>query len=189
MIIALDFETSGTDPRVNAPVSIGVALMEGEEVIDIRHKIIAPPMYKGKITKTYDVCALEISGLTWEEIKGGQSATAVLFDLSAWSLMHDAKRLPVVAYNAPFDLSFYSELLFMGRIWNNYTKSFQRAKPPFVGPWQCALMMAVDSLDLDAYSLDAVADHFGLARSSEKHNALDDAILAGKIYAKLTEAA
>jgi len=43
--LSLDFETSGLDSRRHFPVSLAVALMDGEEVVDSREWTIKPPLY------------------------------------------------------------------------------------------------------------------------------------------------
>jgi DNA polymerase-3 subunit alpha (Gram-positive type) len=183
--VALDFETSGLDPKVNAPVSIGVALMDGGEVIDSLELFIAPPTRDGRITRVYDVCALEVSGTSWKQIKTAPTALSVCKDLRKWAEKHDARHLQVVAFNAPFDLAFYSELLFMAGNWNQHLRQFEAFIAPFLGPWQCARMLAMDALRLDKYSLDSVSEHYGFSRTGETHGSLEDAILAGKVYAQL----
>jgi DNA polymerase III epsilon subunit-like protein len=48
--------------------------------------------------------------------------------------------------------------------------------------------MAVHALPgLGSYTLDAVCAALGLSRSGEKHGALEDAILAGQVFAQLTK--
>jgi|SRR6185312_12232616 len=183
--VAIDFETSGLDSKVNAPVSIGVALMDDGTEIESFEIIIAPPMRDGRITRVYDVVALEVSGTTWKKIKGGAPAFQTCQTLMEWAVTHDARRLTVVAFNAPFDLSFYSELLFMAGTWNQQTRSFESFVAPFLGPWQCVRMLAMDALKIDKYSLDSVSTHFGLSRGSDVHGALEDAILAGKVFAAI----
>lgn len=186
--IALDFETSGLKPGEHAPVSLGVALMEGVDVIDSREWLLATPTDKnGRVNRAYDVVALEISGASWTKIKReGVPHAKVCKDLLDFSCEHGAIHLPVVAFNAPFDFAWYSDLLFLGGSWNQHARKFETFLPPFAGPWQCARLLAVHAAPgLDAYNLDTVAAHYGLSRSTEKHGALEDAILAGKVFASI----
>jgi len=186
--LTLDFETSGLDHKTHAPVSLGVALMEGSDVVDSKEWLLAPPTDKnGKITREYAVNALEISSYTWPQIKrDGMPIAAVMAELTGFAAAHNAHGLTVVAFNAPFDLGWYSECLFLSGSWNQHLRRFETFVPPLVGPWQCARLLAVTSgLGLERYDLDTVARHFGLSRSTEKHGALEDAILAGRIYSAL----
>lgn len=184
--VALDFETSGLDPKRHAPVSLGVALMEGLDVIDSREWRFAPPTDKnGRITREYDAFALEISGNTIETVKAGKPIATVMSDFSKWAKLHNCQGSTVVAFNAPFDLAFYSECLFLGGSWNQHTRSFESSQPPLHGPWQCVRLMAVNIVRCGRYNLDTVAARFGFSREGTKHGAIEDAILAGKIYASL----
>lgn len=187
--LALDFETSGLRPGEHAPVTLGVALMDGETVVDSREWLFAVPTNKdGKPTRAYDVIALEISGTSWTKIKKeGRPHADVCRELIAFAREHQAATLPVVAFNAPFDFAWYSDLLFLGGSWNQVARCFQTFLPPLVGPWHCARLMACADpmVDLARYDLDGVAQHFGLSRETDKHGALEDAILAGRIYSRL----
>jgi len=186
--IAIDFETSGLVPGTHAPVTLGVALMEGETVVDSREWLFAPPMKDGKITRAYDVVALEISGTSWTKIKKeGNKHADVCKELLAWAHKEDFSEAPVVAFNAPFDFAWYSDLLFLGGSWNQAERCFQTFLPPLVGPWQCVRLLACSDprIKLSRYDLDGVANHFGFSREGNKHGALEDAILAGRIFAKV----
>ena len=183
--VALDFETSGLQPGTHAPVELGCALFEDGNVLSEFRTLIAPPVYKDRISRAYDVVALEISGLSWKAIKSAPTPRQVCTDLLAWANENDARDLIVVAFNAPFDFAWYSDLLFLGGAWNNQSKRFETFQPPFTGPWHCARLLAVRNLDLNSYTLDAVAAHFDLRRHSALHGALEDAALAGHVYSCL----
>lgn len=187
--VALDWETSGLLPGTHAHVSLGVAVMEDGEVLHEREWLIAPPMKNGNVTREYAVNALEKSRYTWPQIKrDGLAIRQVMQEFTEW-LAHKTDvppETPVVAFNAPFDLAWYSEALFLAGEWNNSRKCFELFRPPITGPWHCARLMAMGAgLGLDKYDLDTVAGHFGFARTSERHGASEDAVLAGKVYAKL----
>jgi DNA polymerase III epsilon subunit-like protein len=183
--IALDFETSGLDAKTNAPVSLGVAVFDGGSVTASREWTIAPPKRDGKVTRVYDVFALKVSGKTLKEIEAGTPIATMMTELAEFVRANAYPHDTVVAFNAPFDLGFYSECLFLGGSWNQHARRFETFKPPLVGPWQCARMLCVEYLKLDQYNLDSCAAHFGLSRKSENHGALEDAVLAGLIFCKV----
>lgn len=186
--IALDFETSGLLPGTHAPVQLGVALMDGLDVIDSHQWLIGTPTDKnGRVNRAYDVVALEISGTSWTKIKKeGVKHAQVAKELLDFARMHDALHLPVVAFNAPFDFSWYSDLLFLAGSWNQHARKFETFLPPFAGPWQCARLVAVHALPgLDAYNLDTVCAALGLTREGQYHGALEDAVLAGQVLATI----
>ena len=187
-IIAIDFETSGLRPGEHAPVTIGLALMDGGNVIDSEEWLLGTPTDKnGRINRAYDVVALEISGTKWTSIKrDGLPHVQVCKEMLAFTREHDALYTPVVAFNAPFDFAWYSDLLYLGGSWNQHERRFETFLPPLAGPWHCARLMAVHALPgLCDYKLDTVADACGLARSGASHCALEDAILAGKVFAHI----
>ena len=106
-------------------------------------------------------------------------------DLTTFVYDHADPSDMVVAFNAPFDFAFYSEALFMGGSWNQRAKKFETFRPPMTGPWQCARLACFHKISVDKYDLDTCSAHFGLSRSSDRHGALEDAILAGKLYLAL----
>lgn len=185
--IALDFETGGLVSSVHAPVSLGVALMEDLEVIDTREWLIAPTYDRfGKLMRQYDPKAMQVNGYTVEQLqKDGIHIAQVRSELATWAGDLKVRTEQVVAFNAPFDYAFYSEALFLAGKWHSEHNSFHVAKPPLVGPWHCARMIASVRLDLPNYKLDTVAAHFGLKRTQEFHGALEDCILAGKVFTEL----
>lgn len=190
--LALDFETSGTDKDRHAPVTLGVALMEDGEVLDSIEYLFAPPRHwkTKEITRAYEIGALEVSKVTWKRIlTEGLECSYVCKSLGKWASDRGADELAIVAYNAPFDLGFYSTMLFLGGDWDPNTRGkWLTATPPLFGPWQCAMMLMKRAANLDDYKLDTAAAHFGLARSGEAHGALEDAVLAGQIYHRLVGA-
>lgn len=190
--VMVDFETSGLVAGQNAPVTLGVAVMDGHDVLARQEWLFAPPMdKKGRVSRVYDVAALEISGASWVRIKkNGMPHADVCRELLAFSREHLLTFERVGAYNAPFDFSWYSDLLFLGGSWNQQTRSFQTFLPPFAGPWECARLRAVHALpNLENYTLDTVCAAFGLSRETDSHGALEDAILAGRVMAHLDDLA
>ncbi len=185
--LAADFETSGLVSSRHAPVSLGVALMEDDQVIDSTEWLFSPPLDRdGQICREYDLKAMEINGHDRDDLAIiGKDHKTVMAELTTWAAGHKARALKVVAFNAPFDYAFYSECLFFAGAWDNSSRSFKVHKAPLVGPWQCARMIASVEIDLPNFKLDTVAAHFGLARTSETHGAKEDAILAGQVYARL----
>lgn len=189
--VAIDFETSGLDPRRHAPVSLGAALFEDSEPVERQEWRIGPTLHwkTGAVEREYDVNALSVSGSTWPQIKAAPQPKDVVRALAAWSQARSLLREPVVAFNAAFDLPFYSLLLFLASDWHPRERGVKvQPKPPLAGPWHCALTLARAGLDLSDYKLDTVAAHFGLAREGDAHGALEDAVLAGRIFARLTGA-
>lgn len=184
--LGLDFETSGLDSKRHAPVSLGLAVFESGEVIDRSEWLIGPPTdKKGSISREYDVAALQMSRYTWPRIQKAPTPAQICSELAAFVKAHDGTYLPVVAFNAPFDLGFYSELLYLSGGWNQIERRFEGFPPPLVGGWYCARLLASRTISCERFNLDTVAAHFGLSRTSETHGAVEDAVLAGQIWWRL----
>ena len=189
--LAIDFETSGLSPERHAPVQIGVAVMEDGDVLASEEWTVGPTLHwkTGKVEREYDVRALEVSGASWPKIKASPPPKVVVAHMADFAKKHGASDLPVVAFNAPFDLAFYSTLLWLASDWHPTVRGLKvQPIPPFCGPWHCALMIARRELSLSQYSLNDVAGVFQLSRSGETHSALEDAVLAGRVYCALTGA-
>jgi|GEM_PF-4568453 len=157
--------------------------MEDGEPLETLHWIFAPARdHRNRYRRTYEIPSLEVSGITWKQIQAGTPLQTSLNELNAFAERHRAEQLPVVAYNAPFDLAMYSDYLFLCGSYDPVAKRFNPVKPPLSGPWTCARLLAQQKLTLPDYKLDTVAAHFGESRSTKTHDALADAILAGRIF-------
>jgi DNA polymerase-3 subunit epsilon len=188
-ILAIDFETSGLQAGTHQVIQIGCAVMEGAEVVASKEWLVGPKKhYKtGQAERAYDVRALEVSGISWKAIKEAPAPAEIVRDLHCFAKDHECKWLPIVAFNASFDFSFYSDLLYMAGDFDRGQNAFFAAWPPFLGAWKCAMLEAKDAVrGLPNYKLDTVSEHFGLGRTTDLHGALEDAILAGRIYHELT---
>lgn len=187
--LALDFETSGHTPGHHAPVSLGVCLMVAGEPVDGKEWLISPPRdRKGRIKREYSIPALEVSGTSWPRLKReGFTAIEVVRELDVFAREHGATELPIVSFNAAFDLAWYADLLFLAG--SRINGAFRIPESPLLGPWHCAYMRARTVLRLKSFSLDDVSAAFTLERASDRHGALEDAILAGRVWWKLVSGA
>ena len=186
--LAVDFETSGTDAGQHAPVSLGLAIMEGEKVLASNEWIFGTPIdWKGNISRAYDIRALSISGITWKQIQEAPKVPVQVREIKKWVNEQGASLLPRVAFNASFDFGFWQTMLFLAGSYNRSTQSFDMPQSPVIGPWECAMELAKSKLTLPDYKLDTVANHFELSRESKSHGALEDAIIAGRIFTRAKE--
>lgn len=176
-ILALDTETSGLDPQRHAIVSLGLAVMEHGEVLEsIEFRLGEDPKAE------YDIKALQISGITWKGIKEAKTPQIIFREACAWLDNQEARVLPVVSHNAAFDAAFISQWTFKCGMWSS--GRFIAAPEIVRGPWWCTRRL-MSPLGLDNAKLDTIAGHFGLARSTDLHGALEDAVLAGQVFDRL----
>jgi DNA polymerase III epsilon subunit-like protein len=185
--LALDFEGSSKEPRRGCPVQLGIAVMEDGNVLDSDEWMIRPPLhYKtGKPTREVDAYSLRISGLSLERIEAeGLTSRESCARLHTFIKKNSAISLQTVAYNFTYDAECYGQMLYDGGEFDRSVYEYL-AYPDALGPkWTCAYRMARLMLadHLLKFSLDDVAGYFNLARSGETHGALEDAILAGKVF-------
>ena len=183
--LALDFETGGLDYDKSAPVSIGIALMENGEVID-SYECVFAEFEK----RDYTIKAMSINGIKWRDIQCGKPLAEAFKEIAAFVIENDATELPIVSHNAKFDQQFWDVLaLTLGSWQGQYpNKKFVKEIELLRGPWYCTARMA-DPLRQDGKipdcKLDSVCAYFGLSRSGETHGALEDAVLAGKVFDRL----
>lgn len=197
MFLAIDFEGSHRNPRQGFPVQIGVAVMDlGGNVVDSDEWLIKCPVHyaTGKPMREADAFALAISGITLERLESeGLTSADSCHRLEEFATRNKASSMPNVAYNTSYDTECYRDMLFNGGYFDKSSyPGIYRVYPEILSAtWICAMVAARRSLAsvLDKFSLDDVADYFGLVRSTDKHGALEDAIIAGKVYAQLREVA
>lgn len=191
--LAIDFEGSHKNPRVGCPIQIGIALMDGEQVLESWESLIQVPKHfrSGKPTREVDAYALKVSGLTLDDLENAPTCREVCAHLvsriKAWQSKHSfsVDDVPNVAFNIGYDFEAYCDLLFQGGEYDRQLAEYVGFRAILGHKWECAAQMARRKLNLYSYSLDSVALFYGLERSSEHHGALEDAILAGRVHHRL----
>jgi DNA polymerase III epsilon subunit-like protein len=191
MFLAIDFEGTHREPRKGCPIQLGIALMtESGEVLDQDEWLIQPPLhYKTKRpTKEVDAYALRVSGLTLEQVEQGLTARESCQRLKVFVTRNNVKDLQTVAYNFTYDAEMLGQMQFEAGHYDPHYREF-RPHPDILGhQWVCAYRLAKRKLpNLPNHTLEEVAKYFGLQRTAQTHGALEDAILAGNIYARLQE--
>ena len=159
-IIVFDVETTGLSPADCRLTEIGAVKLRGLEVVDEFQTFVNPGMpIPAEITK--------LTGITDEMVKDAPD------DKEAVSaFMKFCGNAPLVAHNAPFDMSFIRAASDRHR-----------------------LKFRADSIDtlavcralvpnLKNHKLDTMAEHFGLGDFNH-HRAIDDAKMLAMIYCKL----
>ncbi len=192
--ISIDTESGGTEPGKHALVSLGIQIVDDIESPDPflgggqewRFARMDGQERKAANRRVYELRALEVSGTTVAMLKNGQPEQAVLRGVRDFITANNAQGLPLVSYNATFDQAMWSDLLFLCGEWNRNANAFVVAPEVFSGPWHCARRM-FRCLNPGALtsSLDDALRVYGLARESETHGALADAVVLGELWKRM----
>lgn len=186
-ILALDIETTGLIPDYDYITQFACVIMEDGEVIDAFHTRISPDIERfrisagaltvqvGDFTKETDRVAAWLRGLF--DAPDAKTASQMI---AKWAHGKGTEWLPVVAHNAQFDWSF---------IWKRITchRTIFSLEPVFGSTWIDTVTLArITDPGKRSYKLDDVSARLGLDSRPAEHDALQDAILAGKVYHALT---
>jgi DNA polymerase-3 subunit epsilon len=158
---AIDFETASGS--MASACSLGIAVVEDEEIVARREWLIRPPsMY-------FSPYNTEVHGITAEMV-----ADAPEFD----RLWPEMERMiggrTLVAHNAAFDMGVLRATLVHYDLWS--------AQMPFV----CSVALARKCWpELARHSLDALAREFGI--EFRHHNAEEDAMVAARVVLRVAE--
>lgn len=179
-VLSIDVETSGLIPAYDFITQIGAVVMENGEVVGEPFYTACQPNWdKFKIAVT--AAEIQTGGLVgfieWiESLKSAPTGSEVARLFCDWAQRNGVQELPNIAYKAEFDWAFLESRLFC------FTSVF---KTPALSPmWIDVLNMARRHFGktLSNNSLDSVifALELGIERSG--HDALQDAILCGKVF-------
>ena len=155
--IAFDFETSNG----KNPCSIGIAEFEDGEVINEYYSLIKPKDLK------FNPFAQRVHGISLRDVINEREFPDI------WGeIYHFFKGRKLVAHNYSFDLSVL-----------NYSLDIY-SLPKVNFEIDCSLKLSRRYLDIENHKLSTVASHFKIEQNNY-HNALEDAIICGKVYHKL----
>lgn len=188
-IIALDLETTGFSSMYDYVTQIGAVVMEnGIPTEQTFFYNVQPNLSKFKIS--LDALAAQVGDMNDDDfaqkaadwlkgLKDRPSAKETAAALSEWCSAVGAGGLPVVAHSAAFDLGFIQQWSF----------SYRSGLPSWLSPvWIDTKEMAARVIGPKGnYGLDAVCARFDMPKRAGGHNALQDAILCGQVYARLRE--
>ncbi len=176
MILTLDFETTGLVPKYDAITQIGAVVWDGDKIVDrFRQKVAIPKSQKTSI----EALELQCSGDPAEALAYLLDGVELKEAVEAFSAWRDNFKIEaVMAYNVMFDGGFYNEKMGAFGVFKSN---------PLTDTWIDVCAIARRKLTLRSYRLDAVAAELNLSRTSEIHNALEDAELCGRVYWKLME--
>jgi DNA polymerase-3 subunit epsilon len=173
MLAAFDTETTSADPETARVVTAHIAYVDGSGAM-------APELHDWLIDPGIEIPAkaTEIHGITTEHAReNGEQAGPALFEISYELTRCGPAGVPVVIYNAPYDLTVMDR------------ETRRHGLDPFGDEWDSAKGTAIDPLVLDkaldryrkgSRTLSATCAHYGV-RLDKAHAASADAIAAARV--------
>ena len=157
--VAFDTETTGLNAQNDRLTEIGACIFRGNEIKAVFSTFVNPGMHiPDEITR--------LTGITDEDVKDAPGEAEALQAFMAF-----AGKLPVIAHNAHFDMSFLNAVC---------TRNGIEYNPVVLD----TLIMARALLpELKRHKLDTVSDHLGLPKFNH-HRASDDAAVVQRIMTK-----
>lgn len=160
----IDIETNGLDPD-DEIIELGAVTVENGAVAETYSALI-------KTDKKIPPSIIKLTGIT-EELLANEG-TELSKALSDFATLCGGKTL--VGHNIGFDLNFIKSACTENKIDFVPSKIIDTVK------------ISRKSIDINSYSLSAIADYFGLDYNKDRiHRALDDCLLTQRIYEKLKE--
>ncbi|MFC0266257.1 exonuclease domain-containing protein [Alloscardovia macacae] len=165
--VALDFETANGHRESACSLGMVRFSAEGEQLGEY-YSLIQPPREYGDFWAQN----VRIHGIHVEDVAHSPLWTDIIEDVREF-VADD----PIVAHNMPFD----------GSVINHLTSYFGLAE--WANPRHCTLKLARNLLSgqLDSFGLEPVYDHYYADEEFDHHNALADAVVCGKVYAKFLD--
>lgn len=182
-LLSVDTETGGLDPNVQSILSLGAAVLEDGVVTDTINIWIAESEIVAEPT------ALKVNGLDVAWLKengvGALQAVNMLEDFLRRNNMLLTQPVTLVGHNVAFDVAFIKRLYRLAG--KDYSKVFSH-RTLCTQTLAFALKLA-GRINVAAISGDKVFAFFKCTppRTEGKHEALGDAIAAGKAFAAMVE--
>lgn len=160
--VALDIETTGLNPAEDKIIEIGMAKIDGGEVVDSYSTLVNPCVkISDRITG--------ITGITDEMVEGKPVISDIIGDIIEFT-----QDMPILGHNVIFDYSFIK-------------KAAVNAGLDFKKSGIDTLKLSRRLLpDVEHKTLEYLCGHFGID-AGNSHRAYDDALSAMKLYKKLYE--
>lgn len=184
-VLAIDVETTGLISAYDYITEIGMAVMEGGEVVGTPLLIgVKPDMDKMKVSvgAAKVQCGTLDKFVAWiQDLETREAPLEAAKKVSQWCYDNNVSEIPNIAYNAVFDWSFFASKILSYR-------SLFKGPSPLSPVWIDVCDMARRTVhDLPDAKLDTVLPALGLPTRKDSHNALQDAILCGRVYHELLE--
>ncbi len=158
--VALDFETP--NGKNNCPCSAGIAVFKNGVLTETHYHLINPE-------EEFYSKNVEIHGITAEDV-----SDSVLFYEWWNNYKNILTSYPIVAHNVTFDMSVLKKAF----------KKYQ-IEIPNLHTFCTKELAELNITDCENYTLECLCDYYGI-ELFHHHNALDDAIAAGRMFLELT---
>ncbi|SFB21489.1 DNA polymerase-3 subunit epsilon [Lentibacillus halodurans] len=152
--VSIDFETA--NERRNSPCAVGIAVVDGEEIVDEFYSLINPMM-------DFSPFNTRVHGITAEDASDAPTFAQLWLTLDSYLSNH-----MVVAHNASFDMSVI-----------RHTLDYFNFTYPEMDYLCTANISRCVWPDLTNHKLNTVASYHGIR--FDHHHALEDARVAAKI--------
>lgn len=164
--VAVDFETTGRDPREDRVTEIGIIVFEGGEVQERYGQLVNPG-------RPIPLEVTQVTGIRDEDVAGMPSFAEVVDEV-----MRRVEGQYLLAYNSEYDVTVLrSELARLGR-----TVELRGVIDPLPFAWQHLRRAGLTK----SARLGDVAKHLGVDLENA-HRATDDAEAAGQIFVRIRE--
>ena len=175
-LVVVDTETGGLRADRHALLSIAVVDSESGEAY---HALIRP-----SADWLVEAGALEVNGLTMDFLRdAGRSEAVVLAEFVAW--MEARRGFMVAGCNVAFDIGFLEAAMKRCNIKWQAGRSLDIRGAAWLAYETKGLDLAIGKDGTPRLSLESIAGALGLSRTSEKHNALEDALLTLACFREL----
>ncbi|WP_406839368.1 3'-5' exonuclease [Streptomyces sp. AHU1] len=178
LLIGFDLETTGTDPRESRIVTGAVIEVKGGEPLDRREWLADPGV-------EIPADAVAVHGITNERATAEGRPAAEVADAIAGVLVgHWRAGVPVVAYNAAFDLTLLSAELRRYGLPSLGERLGGIDPAPVIDPY--TIDRSVDRYRRGKRNLEAVCTEYGVVLDSA-HDASSDALAAARLACAIAD--
>jgi len=173
-IAVFDTETDGTDLENGHIVTAFAGLMNMQGELIEKHDWLID--FGGEIPDG----AAEVHGITTERMRaeGRKDVGKAIFEIAQRLDIYDRQGIPVVIYNAPFDLTLLDR-----EMRRHGFPSGNRAPSYVIDP--LVLDKAIDKYRKGSRKLVDTAKHYGVAVREDAHDAEADCVMTGQVALKL----
>jgi DNA polymerase III subunit epsilon len=177
-LVGFDLETTGTDPDVSRIVTAALVDTKGDEPVRITPWLVNPGV-------PIPAEAAAIHGISTEHAAAqGQPAPEAVEEIAAALCRRLAAGVPVVAFNAPFDLSLLDAELRRHHLPTLRERLGGRPVGPVLDP--LVVDRSVDRYRRGSRTLQSVCGVYGV-ELADAHDAGSDALAAVRVAVRLAE--